>query len=129
MINVDCTELSADDKLALATQISDDLQGIAIALVRDDSIVLDVFADDPPDISLVKDAVTAFISRRKDADHYSLEVSGEKIRVHSADPISAMSKKEQRKLPPNVHLCHYCPFVTEYQEELTIHERTHLFGA
>jgi hypothetical protein len=125
---VDCTELSSDEKLALAGQISDALEGVAIALVKDDRIVFDVFAQDL-DPSLVRGAVEKFIARRNESEHYSLEVAGERITVHSADPVAAMKKKAQNKLPPNVHLCHYCAFLTEYEEELTVHERTHLFGA
>ena len=129
MILVDCTELSADEKLALASQISDTLEGVAIALVKDDAIVFDQLTDEKLRTSVVKDAVSSFISRRKDSEHYSLEVVGERIVVHSADPVSAMKKKAQNKLPPNLHQCLYCAFVPEYEEELRVHERTHLFGA
>jgi hypothetical protein len=129
VLSIDCSELSADEKLALAGKISDDLDGAAIALVKDESIVLDVFAEEPPDASLVRGAVEEFIARRKDGAHYSIEVTGERIVVHSADPVAAMKKKPQNNLPPNVMMCHYCPFITEHQEELTVHERTHLFGA
>jgi len=128
VLYVDCSELTSDEKLALAGKVSDTLEGVAIALVKDDKIVFDVFGKglDP---DLVKGAVEEFIARRKDGEHYSLEVAGERMIVHSADPVAAMKKKAQNKLPPNVHLCHYCPFITEYEEELTVHERTHLFGA
>ena len=129
MILVDCSELSADEKLALASQISDTLEGLAVALVKDDTIVFDELTKKRLETSIVKDAISAFISRRKDAEHYSLEVLGERIIVHSHDPIAAMSKKTQNKLPPNLHQCLYCAFVTEYEEELQVHERTHLFGA
>jgi hypothetical protein len=129
MILVDCSELSADEKLALASQISDTLEGVAVALVKDNAIVFDQLTAERIDPSAVKDAVAGFISRRKDAEHYSVEVVGERIIVHSADPVSAMSRKTQNMLPPNLHPCHYCAFVTEYEEELRVHERTHLFGA
>ncbi len=129
MILVDCTELSADEKLALASQISDSLEGIAIALVKDESIVLDVLTETKPEPEMVRQAVTGFISRRKDSEHYSLEVQGERFVVHSADPIAASKKKKQNQLPPNVVQCPYCAFVTEHQELLTVHARAHLFGA
>jgi hypothetical protein len=129
MILVDCSELSADEKLALASQISDSLEGVAIALVKGENIVLDALTEEKPDISVVKEAVSGFVSRRKDGEHYSLEVVGERIVVHSADPVSAMRKKEQNKLPPNIIQCPYCAFLTEHEELLTVHIRAHLFGA
>jgi len=129
VILVDCSELSADEKLALATQISDSLEGVAIALVKGENIFLDELSGEKPDASAVKDAITGFISRRKDAEHYSVEMVGERIIVHSADPVSAMRKKAQNRLPPNLLQCPYCAFVTEHEELLTVHARAHLFGA
>ena len=129
MIAVDCSELSADEKLALASQISDRLEGVAIALVKGENIVLDVLTDHKPSTEQVGEAVNDFISRRKDAEHYSLERIGERIIVHSADPVAARNKKRQKQLPPNVIQCQYCAFVTEHEELLTVHERAHLFGA
>ncbi len=41
MISIDCSELSADEKLALASSISDALAGVALALIRGESIVFD----------------------------------------------------------------------------------------
>ncbi|MDV3243897.1 MAG: hypothetical protein LYZ66_01830 [Nitrososphaerales archaeon] len=128
MILVDCSELSADEKLALASQISDRLEGVAIALIKGEDIVLDELSDEKPDPSLVKDTVADFISRRKDARYYSMEVVGERIIVHPADPIAAMRRKAQNQLPPNLKKCPYCAFVTPYEELYTVHVRAHLFG-
>lgn len=129
MLLIDCTELSADEKIALASQISDTMDGLAIALVKGENVVLDSLTDQKPDFERVKGAVADFISRRKDAEHYSMEADGERIMVHSADPVAAQSRKRQNKLPPNLFQCMYCAFVTEHQELLTVHERAHLFGA
>ena len=101
VVIVDCSELSADEKLALASQISDRLGGAAIALVKGEDIVLDQLSAEKPDPSVVKAAVIHFISRRKKAEDYSVEVIGERIVVHSADPIAAMRKKRQKRLPPS----------------------------
>ena len=128
MIVIDCSELSADEKLALAMQISDTLDGTAIALVKGEDIVLDEISDEKPDRSVVKIAVEDFISRRKDAEHYSMEEVGERIVVHSADTVSAMRKKAQNQLPPNLRQCPYCAFITPYEEEYAVHVRAHLFG-
>jgi hypothetical protein len=128
MILVDCSELSAEEKLDLASQISDRLEGVAIALVKGENIVLDGLSDEKPELSMVKDAVEGFISRWKDAGHYSVEMVGERITVHSTDPVVA-GKKAQNKLPPNLKQCPYCAFITPYDELLTVHARAHLFGA
>ena len=100
VVFIDCSELSADEKLALASQISDRLGGAAIALVKGEDIVLDQLSGEKPDPYVVKDTVIHFISRRKKAEDYSVEVTGERIVVHSADPIAAMRTKGQERLPP-----------------------------
>ncbi len=88
MISIDCSELSADEKLALASNISEALEGVALALVKGESIVLDVLSGQKLDIKRVGEIVVNFISRRKDSEGYSVEVEGEEIIVHSADPIA-----------------------------------------
>ncbi len=128
MIEVDCSELSADEKLALASEISDSLEGKAIALVKMDSIVLDQLTNDKVDIEAMRPIVSDFISRRKVAAHYSFEVNGDTILVHSADPIAASHRKTENTLPPNLKQCPYCSFITQYEVEYTVHMRSHLFG-
>jgi hypothetical protein len=136
LIVIDCRELSADEKLALATQVSDRLDGMAIALVKGEDIVLDEISEEKPERSVVREVVEDFISRRKDAQHYSMEEVGERIVVHSADPVNAMRKKapNQRRqfhnlgLPPNIRQCPHCAFVTQYEEEYAVHVKAHLFG-
>ena len=125
MILVECSELSADEKLALASQISDRLEGVAVALVKGEDIVLDSLSERRLEPSTVKDAVTDFISRRKGAAHYAVEVLGERIVVRSADPVSAMRRKEQNQLPPNLKQCPCCGFVTQYEDLLMLHVRLH----
>jgi hypothetical protein len=125
MILVDCSELSANEKLALASQLSDKLEGVAVALVKGEDIILDALSDERPEASVVKDSVTDFISRRKDAAHYAVEVAGERIVIRSADPVSAMRKKKQNQLPPNLKQCSFCGFVTQYDDLLMLHVRLH----
>jgi hypothetical protein len=125
MILVDCSELSANEKLALASQLSDKLEGVAVALVKGEDIVFDALSDERPEPSVVKDSVTDFISRRTDAAHYAVEVAGERIVIHSADPVSAMRKKKQNQLPPNIKQCSFCGFVTQYDDLLMLHTRLH----
>jgi len=125
LIVVDCSELSANEKLALASQLSDKLEGVAVALVKGEDIVLDSLSDERPEPSAVKESVTDFISRRKDSAHYAVEVAGERIIVRSADPVSAMRKKRQNQLPPNLKQCSFCGFVTEYEDLLMLHTRLH----
>jgi hypothetical protein len=125
MILVDCSELSANEKLALASQLSDKLEGVAVALVKGEDIILDALSDERPEPSAVKDSVTEFISRRKDAAHYAVEVTGETIVIRSADPVSAMRNKKQNQLPPNLKQCSFCGFVTQYDDILMLHTRLH----
>ncbi len=125
MILVDCSELSANEKLALASRLSDKLEGVALALVKGEDIVLDYLSDERPEASAVKDAVTDFVSRRRDASHYAVEAFGERIVVRSADPVSAMRKKSQNQLPANLMQCPFCGFVTQYEELRMLHIRLH----
>lgn len=129
MILVDCSEISADEKLALASQLSDTLEGVAVALIRGKDIVLDAISDGKLEQSVVNGAVTDFISRRKDAAQYAVEVAGERIVVHSADPGPALRKKkkkrQQNQLPPNLEQCPFCGFVTQHQDLLMLHVRLH----
>jgi len=128
VLKIDCSELSADEKLALASEISDALEGRALALVKMESIVLDQFAGEKLAIDSLQPIVGDFISRRKDSQYYSLEVDGETIMIHSADPIAASRRKAENTLPPNLRQCPYCAFITEYEEEYVVHVRSHLFG-
>ena len=125
LILVDCSELSADEKLALASQLSDRLEGVAVALIKGKDIVLDPLSDESLDPSAVKDSVTDFVSRRKDSAHYAVEAAGERIVVRSADPVPSMRKKKQNQLPPNLKQCAFCGFVTEYDDILMLHTRLH----
>jgi hypothetical protein len=125
MILVDCSELSANEKLALASQLSDELEGVAVALVKGEDIILDALSAEGPEPSAVKDSVTDFISRRKDAAHYAVEVAGERIVVRSADPVLAMRNKKQNQLPPNLKQCSFCGFITQYDDLLMLHVRLH----
>ncbi|MGA2665707.1 MAG: hypothetical protein ABSF83_12275 [Nitrososphaerales archaeon] len=128
MLTIDCSELSADEKLALAAAISDSLEGRALALVQLDGIVIDRLTDEKLGVDDLQPIVSEFVSRRKDAQYYSIEVHGEKIVVHSADPVAAARRRAEPTLPPNLRQCPYCSFITEYEVEYTVHMRSHLFG-
>jgi hypothetical protein len=128
MLRVDCTELTADEKLALASEISDALGGKAIALSQGDHIVLDQLTDEAVTVDAVQPIVSGFLSRRREGEFYWSEVQGETIVVHSADPIAASHRKPESTLPPNLRQCPYCSFITEYEEEYVVHTRSHLFG-
>lgn len=125
MILVDCSELSADEKLALASQLSDTLEGVAVALIKGEDIVLDALSDERLEQSVVNGAVTDFVSRRKNAVHYTVEVAGERIVVHSAGHVPAKRKKKQNQLPPNLKQCSFCGFTTQYEDLLMLHVRLH----
>lgn len=125
---MDCSELSAEEKLSLASRISDKLEGTAIALIKGEDIVMDDLSNGGLDSVLVKDAVDDFVSSRKTVARYSVELAGETIIVHSANPASDAAKKSSGGLPPNLKQCPYCAFITPYEELYVVHARAHLFG-
>jgi len=128
MIEIDCSELSSDEKLALADLISDELTGRALALVKLDSLVIDQLTDQKVQTTQVLDIVNAFVSKRKDAQWYSVEADGEAIAIHSADPITAAHRRRDNELPPNIKQCPFCPFVSPYEEAFQVHMRSHFYG-
>lgn len=129
MIEVDCSEMTLDDQLALASAISDGLGGRAVALVNHDKLALDTMSNRVT-IGEVASVVRDFVSKRKDAKNYSIEEDGEEIKVHTPDPLArARGRKDTGQLlPDNVLKCPYCSFITPYQELYDVHMRSHLFG-
>ena len=128
MITIDCHELTVDEQLALAAAISDGLGGRAVALVKDTQIVLDPLSNPDPDPSDVTAIIRSFLSKRKEAEHYSLDANGERLVVHSADPLARARGRREMSLPTNVLKCPWCAFVTQYQEMYTVHVRSHVVG-
>ena len=128
MIQVECKEMTLDDQLALAAAISDGLEGRGVALVKDDKIVLDTMANTitPGEVISI---VRAFVSRRKDSQHYTIDSKGDDILVHTPDPLarSRGRKDSGQWLPDNLLKCPWsgCGFVTPYQELYNIHVRSH----
>lgn len=127
MLKIDTRELSGEEELALASSISDALDGNAVALVRDFDIVIDAFDGIAPTADSVLGLVREFVSKRKDALQYSVEKIGDIIVVHSPDPLVGTGRRRTQKLPPNLLICPYCSFVTPYQEMYDIHTRSHGF--
>lgn len=128
MIEVDCSEMTLDDQLALGSAISDGLGGRAFALVKDDKLVLDSMSG-KVSVGEVEGVVRGFISKRKDAKYYSVEADGERIRVRTPDPLarSRGRKDSGQMLPPNLLKCPYssCGFVTPYPEVMRNHIYLH----
>lgn len=129
VIEVDCSEMTLDDQLSLASAISDGLGGRAVALVKDDKLVLDTMSNEVG-VDEVANLVRGFTSKRKDAQHYSVETDKDDVKVHTPDPLarSRGRKDTGQLLPDNLLKCPYCPFVTPYQELYDVHMRSHLFG-
>ena len=121
--------MTLDDQLALASAISDALDGRAVALVKDDKLALDTLSNSVT-IGEVVEVVRGFVSKRKDAQYYSVEADGTEVLVHTPDPLarSRGRKDTGQLLPDNLLKCPYCPFVTIYQELYDVHMRSHLFG-
>jgi len=128
VLTVDCRELTIDEQLALASALSDELQGGAVALLRDEDIVFDVIGGKEVDEGRVMAVVREFVGRRKEGDHYGVELKGDRLIVHSADPLARSRGRRKQGLPPNILKCPACNFVTPYEEALVVHLRSHYAG-
>jgi len=124
---IDCGELTMDEELALAAEISDSLKGQGVALVNGDKIVFDSFVEGHLDKGAVESVVRHFAERRREHDFYSVERQDESLVVHSADPVARSRRRFTEKLPPNLLKCPFCSFVTPYQELYAVHTRSHGF--
>jgi len=129
LIEVDCSELTVDEQIALASAISDGLGGRGMALVKDAKVVLDTISGNVSTGDVLA-LVRNFVTRRKDAESYSVETKGDEIIVHTPDPLARSRGRRDtgQLLPPNLLKCPFCSFVTPYQEYYNIHVRSHGFG-
>jgi hypothetical protein len=127
MVTIDCSELTDDEMLALASAISDTFEGKALSLTQDRDIVIDEISAGVVTLSGIRSLVEDFISRRKDSQYYSIEVDGDLLIVHSADPVKALSRIRRRELPSNLKKCPFCGFLSQYDEEMMVHIRVHGF--
>jgi len=57
VVKIDCRELTADERLALASSVSEDLAGSALALIKGDDIVFDNLDQGEADPEAVEGAV------------------------------------------------------------------------
>jgi len=126
-LEIDCSELTADEQLALAGEITEALGGKGIALPKGRMIVFDPLEGGGVDDRAVEEAVRDFLSRRKDSSRYSAERKGGKLVVHSPDPVAAGRSANLERLPPNLLKCPFCPFITTYEELYIVHCRSHGF--
>jgi len=126
LIQIQCKEMTMDEQLALAGSISDGLQGRGIALVDGSRIVIDGLGGnvDAMDVSKL---VGDFVSKRKDAMYYRVESDGDKLTVHTPDPLARSRGSRHAGLPGNLLKCPHCSFVTPYQELYNVHLRSHYF--
>jgi hypothetical protein len=123
LIEIDCREIP-DQVLALATYIGDRSDGVAVPLVKNDRIVFDEIVPGGLDLDATARSVGEFITENDLG--CTLTVENEVVVVHS--PILRKRSKNMNTLPPGLLQCPYCSYVTQYQEELTVHTRAHLFG-
>ena len=86
--------------LALASEISDGLDGKGVAIVKNDEILVDQMSGSKIPVEAVKPVVESFVARRKDPTNYSLEVSKSGIIVHYKGLPKAGGKETIRRLPP-----------------------------
>ncbi|QQG49095.1 MAG: hypothetical protein HY247_01930 [archaeon] len=125
MTFVDCRELTLDEQLALASEISDELQGKGVALIKDSSIVLDMMQGPEPSREVLKKLVVGFVSRRKDAPLYRVEDDGDAIIVFSADPIARLRRQGHVRAPRGTFQCPACGALLPDEGTYEHHLRTH----
>ncbi len=65
VLEIDCRELTADERLALASSISEELAGAALALIKGDGIVFDSIDQSEVDPESVEEAVRRKARARK----------------------------------------------------------------
>ena len=75
MIQVDCSEMTLHDQLALASVISDGLGGRAFAVVKDAKLVLDTYSK--VSVGEVASIVQDFVLKRRDSEYYSVKADGD----------------------------------------------------
>ena len=126
MIEIDCSEMTLDEQLALSASISDGLAGKGIALLNGNRVMIDPLGGEVSALEILA-LVQGFVSRRKDARYYSVETKGEKLAVHTPDPLSRSRGSRVAGLPGNLLKCPHCSFVTPYQELYNVHLRSHYF--
>ena len=125
MVRIDCSELTNDEQLALASAISDGLEGIGVALIKGTEIVVDQLTAQRVEVGNVTSIVSEFVSKRRDSLLYGADVSGDVITMRSPDPIAARSSRNQKRLPPNVFQCPACGLILPSQEKYEDHMRMH----
>ena len=125
MLEIDCGELSADEQIALAGEITQSMKGKAVAILKGRVIVFDLIAEGPLEEGVVAEAVSHFISKRKDSMLYAVQRDGDRLVIRSPDPLRARGRAPSKGLPPNLFKCPFCPFVSPYEELYVIHYRSH----
>jgi len=128
MIIIRCAELTTDEQLALAENITEKMVGEVLALARGKDIVFDQLGDAEPSREQIEGAIRDFLARRNDAAHYSYEWDGDSMVIHSPDPLNAERHRRPPGLPDNIYKCPFCPFVTPYEEMYVVHYRSHGFA-
>ena len=126
-MQIDCSQMTFDEQLALASALSDGLGGRAVALVKDDKIVFDELSNVSTDEVLR--LTRAFVARKKDASLYEVQANGDDVVVHTPDPLARSRGRRDtgESLPPNLLKCPFCGFVTPYKELYDVHFRSHGF--
>ena len=125
MLEIECGELSEDEQIALAGEITESMKGKAVAVLKGREIVLDTIRKGPLDEGVVVDTVSRFVSMRRDSALYSVQRVGERLVIHSPDPIRARGRVSAKGLPPNLFKCPFCHFVSPYEELYVVHYRSH----
>jgi hypothetical protein len=125
MVRIDCSELTKDEQLALASAISDGLEGVGVALIKGNEIVVDQLTARKVEVRSVLPIVSGFVSKRTESLLYDLVVSGDVITLHSPDAMAARSRRNRSRLPPNVFQCPACGLILPSQEKYDDHMRMH----
>ncbi|MGD0477340.1 MAG: hypothetical protein ABSB29_04125 [Nitrososphaerales archaeon] len=91
---INCSELTMNEELTLASAINDSLKGQGIAMVNGEKIVFDPFGGGL-DERATESVVSGFVAHKKGHELYSVEPVADSLLVHSVDPVAGAREKEK----------------------------------
>ncbi|MGP8056566.1 MAG: C2H2-type zinc finger protein [Nitrososphaerales archaeon] len=117
--------MTVEEKVALASAISDDLEGSGIALIKGEEIAIDKVTEAEVGTSKLFEMVKDFISNQKDSAEYLVDVTNDVVNVRSRRPLSEAKKGQGTPPLPGLFQCPVCGYVTPFKEKYDLHIRSH----
>jgi hypothetical protein len=118
MITIECKN-AMGLMVELAAYISENME--VVSAVKTDSIVLDPLTDKAPDVNKVAALVKTFLAKKDLSRDFIVSVRGENVIVISISGRKVVYEHTDLGL----FVCPHCGKVTPYEEEMTVHVRSH----